>query len=229
MVSAIAGGLSLASGLFGMIGGLRGAKSQGVNPGPGLAPQMYMLSGQEEQAAAKSEADALSRQASLAYEQSLQDAAQKERQGRAIKEEQALRMASNGITLAGSPLGVLEETRALNQQEADAIKRRGEEVSALYEAEGLQMLRKGSAAAFGGFANSLQSQFQSQVQGYQQGLQASAEKNQAIQTGISGLRSAVSGFGASSSKGLGSSLLGFFNFTQPSSNSIPLSMSNGGI
>lgn len=186
MTAAISGGLSLASGLFGMIGGMRGAKAAAS---PGISPLMYMLSGQEEQAAARAEADALKRQSSLAYEQSLLEAAQKERQVTSFREQQALKFASSGMTLEGSPLAVLEETRALGQQEADAIRRRGDEVSRLYEQEGLQLLRRGSSAAFGGFAQALQSQFQSQ-------MQASAARNQAFQTGLSGLSAGISAFGA---------------------------------
>lgn len=200
MTAAISGGLSLASGLVGMIGGMRGAKAAAS---PGISPLMYMLSGQEEQAAARAEASALSRQSSLAYEQSLLEAAQKERQVTAFKEQQALKFASSGMTLEGSPLAVLEETRALGQQETDAIRRRGEEVSRLYEMEGLQMLRRGSAAAFGGFANALQSQFQSQQQ-------AAAMKNQAFQSGLSGITSGVQAFGAMKSSNFSNPLAKFF-------------------
>lgn len=201
MTSLITGGLGLASGLFGMIGGLRGAKAQAEQPtGPGIAPLMYLISGKEEQTAARAEAENLGRQGVMAYEQAQLEAAQKERQVRAFREEQALKFASSGITLQGSPLGVLEETRALGQQEVDAIRRRGEQVAKLYEEEGLQMLRRGSAAAFGGFANAMQSNWQSQMQAATQKNQARAQRDQAIQTGIAGLSAGVQGIGAGYSK-----------------------------
>lgn len=199
MTALVSGGLSLASGLFGMIGGMRGSKAAAS---PGLAPFMYMVSGQEEQVAARAEASNLSRQASLAYEQSLLDAQQKERETTAFREQQALKFASSGVTLQGSPLGVLTETTLLGQQEADAIRRRGQEVSSLYEDQGLQMLRRGSAASFGGFAQALQSNYQSQVQ-------AAAAKNQAFQTGLSGLGAAFQGLA-----GAKGPVQGFFRYFQ---------------
>lgn len=186
MTSAISGGISLASGLFGMIGGLRGAKAASS---PGIAPLMYMISGQEQQQAANAEANNLATQSSLAYEQSLLDAQQNDRQVTQFKEDQALRFASSGITLGGSPLAVLESTQQLGNQQSNAILRRGKEVSGLYEQEGLQMLRQGSAAAFGGFAQALQSQFQSKVQQYQL-------SNQAFQTGLQAIGAGFQAFSA---------------------------------
>ncbi|MBX9688201.1 MAG: hypothetical protein K2X27_15945 [Candidatus Obscuribacterales bacterium] len=212
MTALVSGGLSLASGLFGMIGGMRGSKAAAS---PGIAPLMYMISGQEQQQAARDEAGNLSAQSRLAYEQSLLDAQQKQREYTAFKEQQALKFASSGVTLQGSPLGILEETQQLGQQEQSAILRRGQEVSSLYEQQGLQMLRRGSAAAFGGFAQSLQSQYQSQVQ-------AAQSRNQAVQTGLSGLQAGIQGLGAAfGGRGGGGSnpITGFYKYWQ--SNNYP--------
>ncbi|MBX9937658.1 MAG: hypothetical protein K2Y32_00310 [Candidatus Obscuribacterales bacterium] len=192
MAGAISGGLSLIGGIMGM--GSRPA-------GPGIAPLMYIMSGREQQAAAQAEAASLSKQSSIAYEESLMEAARKEYQVRQFREQQALKFASSGITLQGSPLGVLAETEALGAQEVSAIKRRGEALSGLYEAEGLQMLRRGSAAAFSGFAQAMQSEYDAKVQAYQ-------HSTQKAQTLMSGIGAGVQGF-ASLFKSSGSSS-GFF-------------------
>jgi len=192
MTAALTGLIGGAGGLMGMIGGMRGAKS--VASGGGLSALMYQIAGQEQQGAYRDEAAMLGRQAGLAYEQSLVEAAQLERQTKAFREEQALRFASSGITLAGSPLGVLEETRALGAQSADAIRTRGREVSNLYEMQGLQMLRQGSAAAFAGVAQGLTSKYNAQMQAWQlsQG---------AAQAGFAGAGALVQGGGALFGKG----------------------------
>lgn len=157
-MEAVTGSISAIGGLIGAVGGLRGARA-----GAGIGPLFSVLSGQEQQQAARGEAGLLGRQADIAFEESLREAARVDRQVKSFREQQALEFASSGGLLAGSPLGVLEETRRLGQMEVDAIRRRGEALSGLLGAESLQMLRRGSAASFGGFANSLQQQFASKV------------------------------------------------------------------
>lgn len=178
MAGAIAGGLGLIGGIMGM--GSRPA-------GPGIAPLMHIMAGREQQAAAQAEAASLSKQSSIAYEESLMEAARKEYQYKQFKEKQALKFASSGVTLAGSPLGILAETESLGAQEVGAIKRRGEALSGLYEAEGLQMLRRGSSAAFSGFAQAMQSEYDAKVQAYQH----SQQRSQAL---LSGIGAGVQGF-----------------------------------
>lgn len=216
MVSAITGGIGLASGLVGMIGGLRGAKAASSSGGgSGMAQLMYMLSGQEQQTAAREEAAQYSKQASLAYEQSLIDANQQERQFRSFKEEQALRFASSGGS-GGSQLAVLEETEQLGQQEVNATKRRGREVSGLLEMQGLQMLRQGSAAAFSGFAQGLNSRYEGEQR-------AKQLKTQATQSGLAGLAAGVQGLGtlgnSSTAQRAGRGFLDWFR-SQPSNPSL---------
>lgn len=185
MTGMITGGIDAISGIFGMAGGLRGAKAAAS---PGIAPLFYQYSGDDQQAAARAEAGSLSTQSSLAYQESLQDAAQMSRQVKATQENQALRMASSGITLQGSPLGILTETKILGQQQVDAIKARGLAVSGLLEQQGLQMLRQGSSAAFGGFAQSLQSKFEA-------ANRSATLRSQAFQTGLSGLKAGIAALG----------------------------------
>lgn len=179
----------MASGLFGMFGGLADAKKAA---NPGIAPLFYEYSGRDQQAASRAEASAFGTQANLAYEQSLLEAAQVEREYRTFRDEQALRMASSGITLAGSPLGVLTETKILGSQLAESIRDRGEAQAGLLTQEGLQMLRRGSAAAFGGFAQSLQSKFEA-------ANRSATIRGQAFQTGLEGLKTGLSAFGGGGS------------------------------
>lgn len=174
----------LISGGMGLIGGLFGMSAKPA--GPGIAPMMYMLAGDEEQAAYRNEAAMTSRQSAFAYEQSLAEAYQKDYQVRSYRDEQALKFASQGMTLEGSPLGVLEETRQLGAQEVEAIRRQGREASGLYEMQGLQLLRQGSAAKFNGFAKALQSHWNAQVEAYN-------IKNQQLQGGMAGIGAAASG------------------------------------
>jgi hypothetical protein len=181
-VQAILAGLMAAQGLMSMFSGLRANKSAGV----GIAPLFARLSGQGEQQAAQEEARLLGVQSDLAYSESLRDAAQRRREVEKFTEQQSLDFSSSGVTLQGSPLGVLEETRFLGQQEVDSIKRRGEAMSGLLSAQGLQMLRRGSSAAFGGFANALQMRFTNSAQGLALGQQG-------FQTGLSGFGAALQG------------------------------------
>lgn len=199
MTSLISGGIGLIGGLFGMGSGLRQAKQ----PGSGIAPLMYMISGQEEQAAARSEASMLAKQGALAYEDALINAEKKRREYTAFREQQALDFASGGVTLQGSPLGVLQETTSLGEQEVNAITRRGQAVSDLYQQQGLQMLRRGSAAAFSGFAQALQSQAQTRAQ-------QSAMRDQAFQTGLGGIQAGVEGLGSLFGGGRGGGFMSGF-------------------
>lgn len=182
-MQAIAGSIAAASGLFGMFRGLRGAKV-----GPGIGPMFSVLAGQEEAAAARAEAGLLGQQSDIAFTEAQREAARKAREVRAFREQQAAEFASGGGLLAGSKLAVLAETEILGQQEVSAIKRRGQAQADLFSAQGLQLLRRGSAAAFGGIAQSLQQQFASDTQAF-------AARGQAAQTGLAGLATAF-GFGA---------------------------------
>jgi hypothetical protein len=207
-MQAVAGSLMAISGLVGLTGGLRGAKA-----GAGIGPLFSVLSGQEEQRAAQEEGRLLGTQSDLAFTESLRSAAQKEREVKAFQEQQSLDFASSGITLQGSPLGVLEETRFRGAQEVKAIRDRGEALSGLLSAQGLQMLRRGSTAAFGGFAGALQQQFQNK-------MNSAAMKEQGIQAGLSGFGAGLSAFAAKGGRGYGAAPT--FNAGRPWPNFTPL-------
>lgn len=209
MTGFLTGAVDAVSGIFGMFGGLKDAKAAAS---PGIAPLFYQISGYQQQNAAIDESNMLARQSNLAYEQSLIEAAQSDREWRAFRDQQALEFTDNGLTLQGSPLGVLTETAILGSQRTEAIKRRGEEVAGLYEMQGLQMLRQGSAAAFGGFAQALQSNFEA-------ANRSANLRSQAFQTGLSGLKAGISAFGSlggGAAPGYQNAVGGYDPFTQGS-------------
>lgn len=145
--------VNLASGAFSLFSGLRAAPSEGISP------LFQRLAGAEALTASRAEAAALGEQARIALEESLRAAAKKEREAKAFEEEQAVAFASGGIRLAGSPLGILEETRLLSQQEIDAIRRAGMAQARLSNQRALQALRAGYAAKFTAEAQALQNSF----------------------------------------------------------------------
>lgn len=188
----------LISGGIGLAGGLFGAGQQAA--GPGLAPLMYNLSGQQQQQADDAQATSLSQESSEAYQYSLQQAAMNDYQVTQTKDNQALQFASSGVTLAGSPLGIMAETQGLGNMVSANIRQQGLNQAQLLSEQGLQMLRQGSNAQIMGVAQGLQSQYQSQVQQYQQ-------QQQNMQSGLSGLNAGVQGIGSLFSGG-GNGLLG---------------------
>lgn len=179
---AIGLGTALASGFIGLKGGLNAAQSQGATTG--ISSMFANIAGQQQQSAFRDEADLLGQQSDIAFEESLREANRIDRDAISFREEQANRFASSGGTLEGSPLAVLAETEFLGQQESAAARRRGVAQAGLLSAQGLQMLRRGSTAAFSGFADSLNQTSQSQ-------MRSSQLRSQAFQAGLAGLGAGV--------------------------------------
>ena len=146
--------------------------------GPGIGPQFSIISGNQQQAADVTQATDLASQSTYAYQQSLLEAAQNDYNVTKTKASQDAQFASSGVTLAGSPLGILTETQSLGNQVSNAIKLQGSLQSKLLSDQGLMMLRSGSAAAFGGQADALN-------QTYQYKLQKAQATNQAIAGALS--------------------------------------------
>lgn len=166
-----------------------------IPSGPGIGPMFSIISGNQQQAAATDQANSLSKESTFAYEQSLLEAAQNDYNVTKTKASQDAQFASSGVTLAGSPLGILTETQSLGNQVSNAIKLRGQLQSDLYSEQGLQMLRQGSAAAFAGQAGALNDT-------YQYKLQKAQATNQAWAGALS--------FGLSAAGGLAGSAFGGF-------------------
>ena len=71
------------------------------------------------------EASLIDRQAQLSLEEALTEALHKKRDGEAFRSQQALDYLGSGVTLEGTPLVVLEDTRKKVDEEANAIYNRG--------------------------------------------------------------------------------------------------------
>lgn len=168
--------------------------------GPGIGPMFSIISGNQQQEAANEQASDLGQESTYAYENSLVQAAANDYQTRKAQGTQNAQFGASGVTLAGSPLGILTETQQLGNQVSTAIKKQGALQSTLYSDQALQVLRQGSAAAFAGQAGALDQQYQYKLQ-----------KAQTVNSAIAG--AASFGIGAltaplSAGGGFGSSLAG---------------------
>lgn len=84
-----------------------------------------IVAGIQENNAAKAEANLLEQQGALQQEEAVAEAQRVANDRRKFRKKQKVAFLKNGITLAGSPLLVIEETRRESQLEVDAIVRRG--------------------------------------------------------------------------------------------------------
>jgi len=84
-----------------------------------------ITAGIQENNAAKAEAKLLEAQGVLTQEEAVAEANRVANDRRKFRKKQKVAFLKNGITLAGSPLLVIEETRRESQMEVDAIVRRG--------------------------------------------------------------------------------------------------------
>ncbi len=106
--------------------------------------------GKKQQAVYNQEADATAREGQILKDEAELAAKQKARESGKFQSEQAHAYASSGITLEGSPLMVLEETRSLAQQEVDALRQRGESQKQIATMRAAGLRASGAAAALSG-------------------------------------------------------------------------------
>lgn len=118
----------------------------------GIAALMQVLGGVSANKAAKAEAQAQEDQIQYVQEDTSNEARQKAREVTKFREEQAVAYNKSGVTLAGSPLLVLDETRRLGQEEIDAIQRRGQNMQELYKQKAKQTKSAGRSALLGSLA-----------------------------------------------------------------------------
>lgn len=97
----------------------------------------------------ENEASAYDAQAELALMESDRDAAVKAREAKEFQQEQALKYSAAGVLLEGSPAAVMERTRALAQEEIDAISARGQATSDLLRRRGNIGRMQGRASLLG--------------------------------------------------------------------------------
>jgi hypothetical protein len=100
--------------------------------------------------AANREAKALQEQGRLAQEAADAEAQSHATDVRRFAANQSLAFLANGVSLAGSPLLVLEDTVKQGQAEVDSITRSGNAQNALYNQRATNTRNSGRAALIGG-------------------------------------------------------------------------------
>lgn len=105
--------------------------------------------------AAKTEAGLMDQQAALGREESITSAENLARDRRQFLNAQKLAFLKNGVSLEGSPLLVLEDTRAYAQREVDATIKRGQAQYNLTRAQAQLTRNKGRAALIGGITDGI--------------------------------------------------------------------------
>lgn len=120
--------------------------------------------------AASQESALIDEQASLAEQEAAYEAEQRARDVRKFQAKQESKYLASGVTLAGSPALVLEETRQLGQQEIDAIMRRGQAQAKLLRMKSKQTRSAGRAGILSSLLGAGAGGFQAYMYGKQFGL-----------------------------------------------------------
>jgi len=110
-----------------------------------------IVQGFQERQAANAEADLQEQQGRLQAEEAQAEAQRVANDRRKFRKKQKLAFLKNGISLAGSPLLVLEETIRESQAEVNAIARRGTAQARLSFQQAAITRSAGRAALIGGF------------------------------------------------------------------------------
>ncbi len=116
------------------------------------------------------QSSALLQQAGIATEEAEATRRRRKREIAQFAAQQESRFLSSGVTLAGTPLLVLEETRRLGAEELDAITRRGEALSSLFGTQASQARSRGFAGFGGGLFSATAGQARTRTAGQQIGL-----------------------------------------------------------
>ncbi len=182
MAAPFATALSLGSNLFSGISGYKGGRTAANIP-IGIGPTFSRISGAAAMAEARAQSELQLKQANIAYEEGLRAEALRRAEIESFKEGQAASFASGGITLAGSPLGVLEETQQLGDQELRAMRSATEARSNLITQDALRILRNGGTQQFAANVEAQMSEFDF---ANKQRLLASQSRNAGIQGLLSG-------------------------------------------
>lgn len=107
--------------------------------------------------AAKDEAHALEREAALRREEEIEEAARLEKEHKRFLSRQSVMFLKGGVTLSGSPLLVLEETREEKEKQVEAQKKRAEAVFQLGMTKAGRVAATGRAKLIGGLFSAVSS------------------------------------------------------------------------
>lgn len=108
-----------------------------------------VASGIASNSAAKRESSMIAQQSAIAMSEARRAAGQRAEDVQSFMSTQARGYLNSGVTLEGSPLLVMEETRRRGQAEVDAIMRSGRAQSSLMKQRADQMRTSGRNALFG--------------------------------------------------------------------------------
>lgn len=114
----------------------------------GVGSKVY--SGYQQNQAAKREASLMEDQGRIEQEEAAAEAQRRADEVRKFSRVQGLSFLKNGVSLAGSPLLVLDETLTQGQQEVDAITRSGDAKRTLYNRKAANTRASGRSALLGG-------------------------------------------------------------------------------
>lgn len=133
-----------------------------------------IIQGVQQNKAAKAEAAAQEEQGRIQAAEAQAEAQRVANDRRKFRKKQKAAFLKNGITLAGSPLLVLEETRRESQEEVDAIVRRGNAQSRLAFQRASITRAKGRSALLGGIGGAFATGVSAFATGSQLGFFGSA-------------------------------------------------------
>lgn len=186
--------------------------SMPTSAGPG--PQFSTIGGQQQQQAYDVQAQDLGQEASLALEYGQEQINQNNFNTTKFQATQEAQFSASGVTISGSPLGVLTETAVQGAQVSTMIGQQSQEQAMLYSDQGLQALRSGSFANFSGQASADLANYNFTLQQTQAKNQADITQYQGNEAGYVGNKSqqlgtegAIGGFALGVGGGLASALL----------------------
>ncbi len=128
------------------------------------------VGGMQKMRAANQEAMFQEQQAGIAAQEAQKSALQKAQEVEAFAQEQTMRYAKSGVTLAGSPALVIAATRRKGAEEVTALERQGAMQKSLLENRAWQTRASGRSALLGSLAGSATSVMSNYALGKKIGL-----------------------------------------------------------
>ena len=129
-----------------------------------------VVSGIQQKRAAENEAELVEQQGRLAQEEADLNAIRQSTENRRFRKKQKLAFLSSGVSLEGSPLLLLEETRVESATEVAAIRRKGIAQRNLALARAQLLRNQGRAAFIGGIVGGVGSLASGAFAGAEAGL-----------------------------------------------------------
>ncbi len=114
-----------------------------------------LYSGFQKMKAADEEADDLREQARIQQEEANEEAARLDKKNRKFLAHQSLMYVKSGVTLAGSPLDILKETRDESAKESASVRKRGKAQFQLGLKKADRLASAGRGAFIGGLFGGL--------------------------------------------------------------------------